>query len=59
VAGLGGKAPKGVVVLLLTLLLAAWVARQVYDLLAPMVPGLLVIVGLVALLALLTRVRRS
>lgn len=44
---------------LMLLLLAAWVARQVYEWLAPLVPSVLVMLGLVMLLATLARVWRK
>lgn len=43
---------------LLLLLAAAWVARQVYEWLAPLVPSVLVMLGLLMLLAALARVWR-
>lgn len=43
---------------LVLLLGLAWVAKTAYDLLLPIVPGLLVILGLVGMLGLLLRLRQ-
>lgn len=52
--GLMGKAAGGCALLVG----AAWAARQAYELLLPVVPSALVVLGLLALLALLVRLRR-